>query len=191
MKRTVIIVLCLLLIGVPLLGVLLGIYPIVFEERITRRDIDNKYVNLDFEGWYEFNLSSDLHFKLPEEWIIAPDEKGESYIITNGKHTIAYITTYGTISSRFSSNKDFLSSCIGEQFATYERKYTGQPLAVASSAFYEVEATTGCGNRIKSFELSLSNGSGDISIIYDNSMEWIEKQELFEISQAIAFSFYY
>ncbi len=182
---------CLILLGLLVIKNL-GVFPLMFEAGITRRDIDNPYVNSRFDNWYEVNWHEAGTFMLPSEWKIQPNsnEPRTCILSSSSGDTIAYAAVYGTEYDAYQSVKEFAGANMGKNFEHLEIHNVAKNIAIADAAFYAIGLTDDQGNITSAYELVL-NGDRELIIIFCDPPADEQYDQLFLISQAIAYSYYY
>ncbi len=183
-----------ILIGAVLYGILafaVGMYAVMFSDIITKDDMDNPYINSDFEGFKptEVEQWKEMQFMIPNNWNILEDEK----ILTvqnEHKQTIAYALAV----SEETQAKDIFSKIEGTEITEKRYEISFPAVNFAEGILEDVLFCSSLGEkeyrRIRLNKYSQHHKHSSIHIVFPSDLP-VSDDSLEEIAEVIIYSFSY
>ena len=88
-----------------------GFFVIAFEGTFTKWEIDNPHVNSNLSGWEKVNISTDISFRIPDNWSVEC-ENGVYSVLDSEGNIWALGTLFGTDTDYFYDYSDFLATTL-------------------------------------------------------------------------------
>ena len=161
-------------------------FVIAFEGNMIKNDLDNPYIDSDFDGWNEVNISDTFDFKIPGNWTIDYSATDNIQIRDNGDHLIAYGTMIsGESDIQYPTESEAFQQITGLAYSDFEYVYIPDFLYIHGSNMGILKSKAEESSEYYFLRLS-ENDNGMLFII---SEEYTEQMDaLIPIFQAVAYS---
>ena len=120
MRKKIVVASLALIIIILLIFIAVPVFAILGESMIVRWNIDNHYVNGNFDGWHQIHIEGYDSFSIPQGWSL--QEADGIYLIKDNRNIVwAYGAALGSENAVFSGYKDFLTTVCDMPSADIER----------------------------------------------------------------------